>query len=77
MFPSNRSLENEEALEEERRLFYVAVTRCKEELYLTYPELRLNANYSEAFQRPSRFVMELPSESYERWDVARATGYRL
>ena len=71
MFPSGRSLENEEALEEERRLFYVAVTRCKEELYLTYPELRLNANYGEAFQRPSRFLMELNSDLYEKWDVTR------
>ncbi|MCX6957747.1 MAG: ATP-dependent helicase [Verrucomicrobiae bacterium] len=71
MFPSGRSLENEEALEEERRLFYVAVTRCKEELYLTYPELRLNANYGEAFQRPSRFLMELSSGLYEKWDVTR------
>lgn len=71
MFPSGRSLENEEALEEERRLFYVAVTRCKEELYLTYPELRLNASYGEAFQRPSRFLMELTNDLYEKWDVAR------
>ena len=71
MFPSSRSLENEETLEEERRLFYVAVTRCKEELYLTYPELRLNANYGEAFQRPSRFLMELSSGLYEKWDVTR------
>lgn len=71
MFPSGRSLENEETLEEERRLFYVAVTRCKEELYLTYPELRLNANYGEAFQRPSRFLMELSSGLYEKWDVTR------
>ncbi|MBX9577640.1 MAG: ATP-dependent helicase [Chthoniobacterales bacterium] len=71
MFPSGRSLENEEALEEERRLFYVAVTRCKEELYLTYPELRLNANYGEAFQRPSRFLSELSSDLYEKWDVTR------
>ncbi len=70
MFPSGRSLENEEALEEERRLFYVAVTRCKEELYLTYPELRLNAAYGEAFQRPSQFITELPTELYERWDIS-------
>ena len=69
MFPTARSIEHEESLEEERRLFYVAVTRCKEELYLTYPELRLNANYGEAFQRPSRFLAELKSHLYERWDV--------
>lgn len=71
MFPSGRSLENEDSLEEERRLFYVAVTRCKEELYLTYPELRLNATYGEAFQRPSRFLTELSTDLYDRWDITR------
>ena len=40
LFPSERSLENAEGEEEERRLFYVAVTRAKNELYLSYPLLR-------------------------------------
>lgn len=74
MFPGARSLEDDNALEEERRLFYVGVTRCKEELYLTYPELRLNAAYGEAFQRPSRFLEELPDHLTERWEVARAVS---
>jgi DNA helicase-2/ATP-dependent DNA helicase PcrA len=74
MFPGTRSLEDDNALEEERRLFYVGVTRCKEELYLTYPELRLNASYGEAFQRPSRFLEELPDHLTERWEVARAVA---
>ena len=74
MFPGTRSLEDEAALEEERRLFYVGVTRCKDELYLTYPELRLNAAYGEAFQRPSRFLEELPENLTERWEVARAVA---
>ncbi len=69
MFPSARATETDEAVEEERRLFYVAVTRCKDELYLTYPELRLNAGYGEAFQRPSRFLDELPEATYEDWEV--------
>ena len=72
MFPGTRSMDDQNALEEERRLFYVGVTRCKEELYLTYPELRLNAAYGEAFQRPSRFLEELPGHLTERWDVSRA-----
>ena len=72
MFPGTRSLEDDAALEEERRLFYVGVTRCKDELYLTYPELRLNAGYGEAFQRPSRFLEELPVEMTERWEVSHA-----
>lgn len=74
MFPGARSIEDESALEEERRLFYVGVTRCKDELYLTYPELRLNAAYGEAFQRPSRFLQELPEKLTERWEVARAVA---
>ncbi|PYJ41570.1 MAG: DNA helicase UvrD, partial [Verrucomicrobia bacterium] len=41
MFPSARSLETRDAIEEERRLFYVAITRARDELYLTYPHMRL------------------------------------
>lgn len=74
MFPSSRSLDSDDDLEEERRLFYVAVTRCKDELYLTYPELRLNAGYGEAFQRPSRFLTELPEHLREEWEVQPAPG---
>ena len=69
MFPSSRSLERDESLEEERRLFYVAVTRAKDELYLTYPALRLNAGYGEMLQRPSRFLGEIPKEMIEEWQV--------
>ncbi|MFA7232932.1 MAG: ATP-dependent helicase [Terrimicrobiaceae bacterium] len=69
MFPSARSLETPEAVEEERRLFYVGVTRCRDELYLTYPELRLNAGYGDNFQRPSRFLSELPEALMETWEV--------
>jgi DNA helicase-2/ATP-dependent DNA helicase PcrA len=72
MFPSARSLENPEALEEERRLFYVGLTRCKDELYLTYPDMRLNASYSEALQRPSRFLSEIPEKLFETWEVSNA-----
>ena len=70
MFPSSRSLENEDAIEEERRLFYVAVTRAKDELYLTYPHMRLNAGYGEMMQRPSRFLNELPKALLEEWQIS-------
>lgn len=69
MFPSSRSLDSEPAVEEERRLFYVAVTRCKDELYLTYPEIRLNGGYGDAYQRPSRFLNELDEDVFEAWEV--------
>lgn len=68
-FPSGRSLENEEALEEERRLFYVAVTRAKDELYLTYPQMHLGSGYGDLLQRPSRFLQEVPTELLEEWQV--------
>jgi DNA helicase II / ATP-dependent DNA helicase PcrA len=71
MFPSTRSLDTREAIEEERRLFYVAVTRARDELYLTYPHMRLNAGYGEMFQRPSRFLKEIPTELVEDWQVSR------
>ncbi|MCX6968151.1 MAG: ATP-dependent helicase [Verrucomicrobia bacterium] len=69
MFPTARSLEDEDAIEEERRLFYVAVTRAEDELYLTYPLLRLNAAYGEMIQRPSRFLEEIPKDRLEEWQV--------
>ena len=65
MFPSTRSLETRDAIEEERRLFYVAITRARDELYLTYPHMRLNAGYGDMFQRPSRFLKEIPTQLVE------------
>jgi DNA helicase-2/ATP-dependent DNA helicase PcrA len=71
MFPSSRSLDTRDALEEERRLFYVAITRAKDELYLTYPHMRLSGGYGDVFQRPSRFLKEIPNELVEDWQVRR------
>jgi DNA helicase-2/ATP-dependent DNA helicase PcrA len=71
MFPSSRSLDTRDALEEERRLFYVAITRARDELYLTYPHMRLSGGYGDVFQRPSRFLQEIPNELVEDWQVQR------
>ena len=71
MFPSSRSLDTRDALEEERRLFYVAITRARDELYLTYPHMRLSGGYGDVFQRPSRFLQEIPNELVEDWQVRR------
>jgi len=71
MFPSSRSLETRDAVEEERRLFYVAITRARDELYLSYPHMRLNAGFGDVFQRPSRFLKEIPNELLEDWEVQR------
>ena len=71
MFPSSRSLDTRDALEEERRLFYVAITRGRDELYLTYPHMRLSGGYGDVFQRPSRFLQEISNELVEDWQVQR------
>src|SRR6184192_3020817 len=71
MFPSSRSLDRRDALEEERRLFYVAITRARDELYLTFPQMRLSGGYGDVFQRPSRFLQEIPDEFLEDWQVQR------
>ena len=71
MFPSNRSLDTRDALEEERRLFYVAITRARDELYLAYPQMRLSGGYGDVFQRPSRFLQEIPNDLVEDWQVRR------
>jgi DNA helicase-2/ATP-dependent DNA helicase PcrA len=71
MFPSTRSLETRDAIEEERRLFYVAITRARDELYLTYPHMRLSGGFGDIFQRPSRFLKEIPNNLVEDWQIRR------
>jgi DNA helicase-2/ATP-dependent DNA helicase PcrA len=76
LFPSARSLENPEDEEEERRLFYVAITRAKAELYLVYPLVRLNAGRSgDAIQRPSRFLSEIPTHLREELNLRTFNPY--
>jgi DNA helicase-2/ATP-dependent DNA helicase PcrA len=62
MFPSSRSLETSDAIEEERRLFYVAVTRAKDRLYLTYPAYWPSASADNRLLPPSRFLNEIPED---------------
>jgi DNA helicase-2/ATP-dependent DNA helicase PcrA len=70
MFPSGRSIENDDAIEEERRLFYVGITRAKKELYLSYPIMRVTQGYGgDAFQQQSRFLKELPPELLDSWNI--------
>lgn len=60
MFPSARSINDREGDSEERRLFYVAATRAKDELFLCVPALRRARDGGLQFYPPSRFVTELP-----------------
>ena len=68
-FPSYRAAVTEEGLEEERRLFYVAVTRAKNEVALVYPMLARDRYSVDVILEPSRFLSELPDSVFERWTV--------
>jgi len=70
IFPHSRSMNNEEELEEERRLCYVGMTRAKEKLYLTYA-WRRNLNGNTLFNSVSRFITEIPRHLREKVSVGR------
>ncbi len=65
LFPSGMSINTREELEEERRLFYVAVTRAKHRLWLTYAQNRYRFGQLTA-NDPSRFLNEVPDEYLDK-----------
>ena len=77
MIPLARALHDPDGEEEERRLFYVATTRAKDELYLSYPTVEYSRGGGYVAVKPSRFIRELtspgaddPEETpFERWLV--------
>jgi DNA helicase-2/ATP-dependent DNA helicase PcrA len=76
-FPNGRVLEtdNDEMLEEERRLFYVALTRAKDELYLTYPMTNPKSYSGDYICRPSQFLEDFPAELVEEWNVGNKDAW--
>lgn len=68
-FPSARSLRDPDTEEEERRLFYVSVTRARDELTVCYPLVTHGLSLQTVIQRPSRFVTEVPAELFEIWSI--------
>ncbi|WP_018613096.1 ATP-dependent helicase [Segetibacter koreensis] len=77
LFPSAMSINTREELEEERRLFYVAVTRAKKHLWLTYANTRYR--FGQLVQNePSRFIAEMPEQYIDKSFAgggARNQGY--
>ncbi len=68
LFPAPRSLEQPEMEEEERRLFYVAITRARNELYLCHPLLRISRGEGAIVaQTPSRFLYEIAEAGVQHW----------
>ena len=74
LFPLGRSLENPADLEEERRLFYVGMTRAKKHLYISYANTRARLGGRQSIR--SRFVDELPDDVIhaERYTMMNAYG---
>ena len=66
-FPNVRAARTAAGLEEERRLFYVAATRAKDELFLVHPLAAFDRYGIVVVTEPSRFLRELPEDLFERW----------
>src|SRR5205814_3815097 len=65
LFPNAMSINTREELEEERRLFYVVITRAKHKLWITYANTRYK--FGQLVQNePSRFIDEIPNEYMDR-----------
>ena len=69
IFPGHQSMDNPEDIEEERRLFYVGVTRAKQYLYLTFAKRRTIFG-STSYNPPSRFLKEIPKEILDGYEDA-------
>ena len=61
LLPHKNSLDNEANVAEERRLFYVAITRAKEKLFISLAKERYS-NFKKSDRKPSRFLKEMPDE---------------
>ena len=65
LFPSLKSLDSEDSLEEERRLAYVGITRCRKDLYILNSDSRMIAGVT-SNNKASRFISEIPQELIEK-----------
>lgn len=66
-FPSSQSFNSTETLEEERRLMYVAATRAKQNLYISYPMNIFDRYQGVTYSKPSRFIENITEELAEEW----------
>jgi len=69
LLPSSRSFVDSDAVEEERRLFYVGVTRAQQRLLLTHSKYRYTYGQM-SIQRPSRFLAEMPAPKFQHHDCS-------
>lgn len=75
IIPSGYAMDDELQMDEEVRLLYVAVTRAKEQLFITYPAL-FQSRYGDFFTNPSRFVEDIPDQLLEPWRLIEETEHQ-
>ena len=68
-FPASRAAISDDAMEEERRLMYVACTRARENLFITYPINVYDRESGLVLSKPSRFIAGLPENLLETWVI--------
>jgi DNA helicase-2/ATP-dependent DNA helicase PcrA len=68
-FPSAYSFNSEEEMDEELRLMYVATTRAKNNLYISYPVDMYDYSMNMVLSKPSRFLDNIPDDILEHWDI--------
>ena len=77
LFPISNSFDDPKKMEEERRLFYVAITRAEEKAFLHYATNRRRSSGASGMGQPSRFVSEISRDFIERLNFQSAMTRRL
>ena len=75
-FPSLYSMTADEDIEEERRLFYVAITRAKQNLYVSYPVNVFDRASGMVLSKPSRFIEEVRLDCLDTWSLIDEDDFR-
>ena len=74
ILPSGYALKEEENIDEELRLLYVAVTRAEDQLFISYPVLQYRRHQGEFLSKPSRFVENIPQKLLEPWSLVEESA---
>jgi ATP-dependent DNA helicase UvrD/PcrA len=77
VLPSSYSVGSEEEVDEELRLFYVAVTRAADHLFVSYPSVQYRRYQGQFLTSPSRFVSEVPERLLEPWVLVEENSVGL
>ena len=74
ILPSGYSLKEDDNIDEELRLLYVAVTRAEDQLFITYPVLQYRRHHGEFLSKPSRFIDDVPQRLLEPWSLVEESS---